>query len=382
MNQTVDRRLELYECAKRSDAYYLARYLFPYDILLSRQIPGLGLELLITEGNFLLLGVYVQNLNFDLLILRENVARVLDAYPAYICNMQQTVYAAYIYKRAEICETFNRAFDNRALLEGFKNLLLALLSLLFQHFFVRKYKALLTLVCVYNLHVQCLTYENAKIFHILERKLRSGYECVIAFELSKHAAFYNLLYFYLENLLLVEVLKQRLPLHLAFDLSSGKTNIAFAVVQRNDFSLNLIACLKHLSGRNIAVRCEILLTKDTVGLVANVYTNLVVRYLNHYAFYELASSDSYKGLLQLRKKVFAFVGGFSRSLCRRSSIICRCIRCSSSSLLWFFGGFGCSLRRLLSRHLGLSRFGYFFSNLHIFEFAHSCLYLPNYPIRC
>ena len=56
VNQTVDRRLELYECAKRSDAYYLARYLFPYDILLSRQIPGLGLELLITEGNFLLLG--------------------------------------------------------------------------------------------------------------------------------------------------------------------------------------------------------------------------------------------------------------------------------------------------------------------------------------
>ena len=174
MNQAVDSGLKSHKCAEGNYAHYLALYDGAYGILLGSHSPGLGLELLITEGYALFLDVYVADKDFDLLTYGKYIGRMLYAAPCYIGNMYQTVNTADINKRAEIGQAAHNALYLGADLQLVPKLLLSSFGFFLHNRLMGCYDALAGLIDLNDLDLQILAYELADILNILGRQLRCG----------------------------------------------------------------------------------------------------------------------------------------------------------------------------------------------------------------
>ena len=93
------------------------------------------------------------------------------------------------------------------------------------------------------------------------------------------------------------------PFQLALDFSSGQADIALAIVERNDLSLDLVARLICLRQGDIALQSEIFFFDQTIGFIANIDTDFVVRDLNNRSLDKLAPSDFDESLLELGSEI-------------------------------------------------------------------------------
>ena len=123
MHQAFDPVLDLDEGAVGDEFGDLA-----VDVLADREtgldlLPRIGLELLEAEGDALLLAVDVEDDDIDRLADGEHLARVVDAAPAHVGDVQQAVHALEVDEGAEIGEVLDHALDVVALVDGLEECL-------------------------------------------------------------------------------------------------------------------------------------------------------------------------------------------------------------------------------------------------------------------
>ena len=98
----------------------LAAHALAERVRLLGVVPRIFLGLLQAEADALGLGVVLEDLDGDLVADLEHLARVVDAAPGHVGDVEQAVDAAEIDERAVLGEVLDRAGDDHALFEGLR----------------------------------------------------------------------------------------------------------------------------------------------------------------------------------------------------------------------------------------------------------------------
>ena len=118
VNQSFDALLELDERAVVGDRENAAADVCADRIALRGIEPRIRRELLEAERDALLVLVELQHLHLDLVADVDQVARMRQASPAHVGDVQQAVEAAQVDERAVVGQVLDRAGENRALFRG------------------------------------------------------------------------------------------------------------------------------------------------------------------------------------------------------------------------------------------------------------------------
>ena len=100
VHQAFDARLQLHERAVIGKAHDLSAQLLANRVALNHRRPWIGHQLLAAQGDAALFLVVLQNLDFHFFAGTHGIQRALDAAPRHIRDMQQSIDAAQIDKRA------------------------------------------------------------------------------------------------------------------------------------------------------------------------------------------------------------------------------------------------------------------------------------------
>ena len=114
MDQALDARLELDEGAVVRERDDLALDALADRVAHRRVDPRIGLDLLEAERHALALGVELEHLDLDLVAHLEQLARVVDAAPRHVGDVQQAVDAAEVDEGAVVGEVLDHAVDDLA----------------------------------------------------------------------------------------------------------------------------------------------------------------------------------------------------------------------------------------------------------------------------
>ena len=133
VDQALDPRLQLHEGAVVGDVGDAAGVLGARRILRRHAFPRIGLELLHAQADALRLRVEADDLHLDLLADLQRLARVVDAAPGDVGDMQQPVHAAQVDERAVVGDVLHHAVEDHAFLQALDQLAALLGAGLLQH---------------------------------------------------------------------------------------------------------------------------------------------------------------------------------------------------------------------------------------------------------
>ena len=112
VNQAFDPRFQFDERPIIRQGDHLARESLAQRVAQGRVDPGIGLDLLETQGNALALRVEFKDLDFDLITHVEELAGVIDAAPGHVGDMEQAVDAAEIDEGAVIRQVLDDPIED------------------------------------------------------------------------------------------------------------------------------------------------------------------------------------------------------------------------------------------------------------------------------
>ncbi len=115
VNQALDALLKFDERAVVGNGKHAAVHLGADRISLCGVEPRVGRQLLEAERNALLFLVELENLDLNLVADVDQIARMGEAAPAHVGDVQQAVDAAQVDERAVVGQVLDRAGQNRAL---------------------------------------------------------------------------------------------------------------------------------------------------------------------------------------------------------------------------------------------------------------------------
>src|SRR5215469_9587633 len=130
--QAFDALLQLDESAVVSNAKNAAFYARADRIALSRIQPGIRRELLESQGDPQLVAIKLEHFYLDLVAHVNKVARMRQAAPRHISDVEQAIDSAQINKSAVVGQIFDRARHDGAFLEVLQGLLPLGCSFFFQ----------------------------------------------------------------------------------------------------------------------------------------------------------------------------------------------------------------------------------------------------------
>ena len=87
MQQTVDMVVEFDKCAEGQDASDLTYYACAYGELLGCNVPGLGLQLLVAQGNAILFAIECKHDKFVGFADFQHVGRIVDMEPSKVAGV-------------------------------------------------------------------------------------------------------------------------------------------------------------------------------------------------------------------------------------------------------------------------------------------------------
>ena len=105
----------------------------PDRVLELDALPGIGLELLHAQADALGLAVEADHLDADVLADAQDVARVVDALPGNVGDVQQAVEAAQVDERTVVGDVLDHAVEDLALGQGRQQLVALLGPALLEH---------------------------------------------------------------------------------------------------------------------------------------------------------------------------------------------------------------------------------------------------------
>ena len=131
-----------------------------FSAILSQGFIGLLLE---AERNALLLAVDVEHEHFDFLAHLEHFARVVEAAPAHVGDVEQAVEAVEVDERAEVGDVLDRALDRAALFDAAEQLRALLRALGFDQLAAGEDDVLALLVQLDDFALEGLAFVNAQV---------------------------------------------------------------------------------------------------------------------------------------------------------------------------------------------------------------------------
>ena len=151
--------------------------------------PRVGKQLLHAQADALGFVVDADDLHFDRLADRQNIAGVANALPGNIGDVQKAVDAAQIDKCAIVGDVLDHAVDNLAFLEVGHQFLALLGPALFQHGAPRDHDVAAPLIHFQNLEGLGRVHQRGDVAHRAHIHLAAGHEGNGAVEIDGKAAF-------------------------------------------------------------------------------------------------------------------------------------------------------------------------------------------------
>ncbi len=176
VDQPLDPLLQLHEGAVVGEADDLALDAAAGGIANRRGAPGIGLELLVPERDALGLPVELQHLHLDLVADVQNLARVIDAAPGHVGDVEQSVDAAQVHEGAVLRDVLHGAHEDLALLEGLQGVALLLGVLLLEDRLAGEHDVAALLVDLDDPHAELLAPEAVEVAHRPQVDLAAGQE--------------------------------------------------------------------------------------------------------------------------------------------------------------------------------------------------------------
>ena len=272
VHETFDTRLDFDECAVVCKADDFAMYTRALRVTLGHRLPGVGHQLLVAQADAFLIAVELQHFDLNRIADFENVARRLDAAPAHIDDVQQSVNAAEINERAVVCDVFDDAFHDDAFFDVRQCIALLVRGLFFKHRLARDDDVAAFAVKLDDAHLDILIHEGFEVAYRADIDLRAGQERGDAFEVNLEAAFDAFSDPTGDRLMILVGAAQLLPgLHL-HGSGAREDGIAVLVFEALDEHVDFIA---GLDGQVAAAVNKLLARHDAFGFVADV---------NHHVF--------------------------------------------------------------------------------------------------
>jgi len=228
---------------------------------------------------------------------------MLYAAPGQIGHVNQTVDAADINERAEVRQTANSALHDGTNLEGVPNLLLLFSFFSNQNRLAGRDDALLRLVDLDDLQRHRLTYELVDLLDIVQRQLGCGDEGADAHNVCQQTALNGFLANAFDEFARFFLRADVFPSLAVDDVLLGKKDVAFAVINFDDFDFDFVADLDIGRGK-------VGLFDQTIRLVADVYAHFVIGDLNHLTGHNLAGAQLDKRLVNVFHGHYGLILGF------------------------------------------------------------------------
>ncbi len=204
-------------------------------------IPGMGHELLETEGDTLLLVVEVDDNDLDVLVELDNLAGIGNTAPAEVGDVNETVNTAEVDEYSIRSDVLDLAFEHLALLELGDDLLLLLLELCLDESFVADNNILIFLVDLDNLEFHGLVNKYVVVADRTYVDLAAGEERLDAEDIDDHTALGAALDITLDDFVVLKSFIDAIPAAGLAGFLVGKTELAVLVLERFDEYLHLVA---------------------------------------------------------------------------------------------------------------------------------------------
>ena len=164
MHQALDPRLQFHKCAIRHQVDDFAFDLRTHRIFLVDVVPRIGQLLLQAQAHPLLLAVNIQHHDINILADLKNFRRMPDSTPAHVGDVQQSVDAIEVDKRAEIGNVFDGPFADVARGHFTQEFLTAFGPLLLDQFAAGEHDVLSLLVDFNDFKLICVVQILGQVF--------------------------------------------------------------------------------------------------------------------------------------------------------------------------------------------------------------------------
>ena len=268
VDQALDAGSNLHECAVIGHDDNFSLDLVADFEFGCQGIPGMGHELLETQGDALLLVVEVENNDVELLVKLHNFLGVVYAAPGEVGDVDKTIYAAQIDEHTVGGDVLDGSLENLTFFEFGDNLALLLLEFGLDESLVGNDNVLEFGVDFDNLEFHGLANEDIIVTDGLDVDLRTGQEGLDAEDVDDHAAFGAALDVTLDDFVVFEGLVDAFPGAGSARLAVRQDKLALLVFLIFDEHFHNVA---HL---DVGIVAEFVHGDDTVGLVADVNHSL------------------------------------------------------------------------------------------------------------
>src|SRR5215831_18022984 len=146
VHQPLDALLQFDKRSVVGDANHATMYMCADRVALHGVKPRVGCELLEAQRHALLFAIELQDLHLDLIAHLHKVARVREASPRHVGNMQQAIDATEINKRTVVGEVLHGTGKDRVFVQLLKRLGAFLALLFFQQLLARDHDVAALLV--------------------------------------------------------------------------------------------------------------------------------------------------------------------------------------------------------------------------------------------
>ncbi len=243
VDQAFDARLQLHEGAVVGDVGHAARILGARRILRGHTLPRIGLELLHAQADALRLAVEADDLHAHGLADLQRLARVVDAAPGDVGDMQQPVHAAQVHEGAVVGDVLDHAVEDHAFLEALDQLAPLLGARLLQHGPAGDDDVAAGAVHLQDLERLRRAHQRTDVAHRADVHLAAGQERHGAAQVDGEAALDPAVDRAVHALLRLERLLQVGPGLLAAGLLARQDDGAVAVLVPLDIQLDVVAGL-------------------------------------------------------------------------------------------------------------------------------------------
>ena len=271
MDQALDAGLELHERAVVGERHDLAADAQADRVAVADRDPRVGLGLLQAERDALGLGVELQHAHAHLVADLEHLARMRDAAPRHVRDVEQAVDAAEIDERTVVGDVLDDALDDEAFLQDLERLLAQRLALGLEQRAARQHDVPAPLVELDDLELVRLADHAVEVAHRAQVDLAAGQERLHALQVHRQAALHAAVDDALDDFRVVVGALQVIPDAQAVGLLLGEDDHAVFVLGLLDENFDLLA---DLDARDAVVVRELPGGDHAFGLAADVDENV------------------------------------------------------------------------------------------------------------
>ena len=326
MDETLHARSNLDECAVVGHDDDLALDLVANLEVGIQGIPGMGSELLQSEGDALLLLVEVEDDDVELLVELHNLLRIADAAPAEVCDVDETIDTTEVDEHTVGGDVLDSALEHLTLLQLGDDFFLLCLQLGLDEGLVADDDIAIFLIDLHDLELHRLANEDIVVADGLDINLAAGQECLDAKDVNNHATLGAALDVTLDDFLILQSGIDALPTLGGTCLLVGENELTLLVLLILDIHLYNVTDLQ------LGIVAELTDGDDAVALVADVHDYLTLVDANDRAIYDIVVIDACEALVisclllltALRRLRCALLVAFPVEVVEGLNVLCFC----------------------------------------------------------